>query len=92
MNPQLIGDLLRPLLESQPWYRKFSNTATSLAGLVVSIVWTVIAVGIDLPNQIVVGVLVAIAALTTVGVKNTPNGVTERQIAEIERYAAERRG
>ncbi|QCQ91721.1 hypothetical protein [Rhodococcus sp. SGAir0479] len=91
MNPQLIGDLLRPVLESQPWYRKFSNTATSLMGLVVSIVWTIIASGMGLPNQIVVGVLVAIAALTTVGVKNTPNGITERQITEIERYAAERK-
>lgn len=92
MNPELIGDLLRPVLESQPWYRKFANTATSLVGLVIAIVWTALSTGINLPQQVVVGVLVAIAALTTVGVKNTRNGITERQLAEIERYAADSKG
>lgn len=83
---------LRQKLAEQPLYRKYANTVTSATGFLVGAVWLLISSGIDVPDSITKGTLLAIAALTTLGVLNTPNGVTERQIEELEKYAGDQHG
>lgn len=92
MNGQdLLADMLREKLAEQPVVRRYANTVTSTIGLVVGVLWAVISSGVQLPPQIVTGVLILISLGTVVGVKFTPNGVTERQVAEIEAYAGRHR-
>lgn len=46
----------------------------------------------DVPQNVATGLLVLIYLGTVIGVKFTPNGVTDKQIGEIERYAKNREG
>lgn len=92
MNPNVIGDLLRDKLAEQPIVKRYANTATTAVGLVVALLWAVIAAGVDVPESVATGVLVLISLATVVGVKFTPNGVTEKQIDELEKYAQNREG
>lgn len=84
-------ELLRQKLAEQPLYKKYSNTVTSAIGLLVGVVWLLVSSGIEIPENITKGTLVAIAALTTLGVKFTPNGVTEKQVHELEEYVGRHR-
>lgn len=90
-NPDLIGDLLRAKLAEQPLFKRYANTVTSAVGLLVALVWTLVSVGVDLPAEVTTGVLILVSAFTTVGIKLTPNGVTEKQVEEIEEYVGRHR-
>jgi len=91
MNPNLIVEVLRAKMAEQPLVRKYANTATTAVGLVVALLWTVISAGVDAPANVTTAVLLLVSFGTVVGVKFTPNGVTDKQIAELEQYAHERR-
>ena len=92
MNGQdLLADLLREKLAEQPAVRRYANTVTATIGAVVGTLWAVLSTGVQLPPQVITGVLVLISLGTVVGVKFTPNGVTEKQVAEIEAYAGRHR-
>ena len=91
MTNDIIGSILRDKLAEQPLIKKYANTVTTAVGALVAVVWTLVSLGVELPAQVGQGVLVLIAILTTVGVKLTPNGVTEKQVAEIEDYVGEHR-
>ncbi|AEV51877.1 hypothetical protein [Prescottella equi] len=86
MNPNPILDVLRAKMAEQPLVKKYANTVTTAVAAVVAVLWTVISVGVNLPDQVVVGGLVLASLGTVVGVKFTPNGVTDKQIDELEAY------
>lgn len=77
---RLVGDRLRDELDQQPWWRRVANTVTAGVGAVVGLLWVLVSSGVDLPAPVTQWVPVVIAALTVVGIKLTPNGVTQRQI------------
>lgn len=87
MNPNPILDVLRAKMAEQPLVKKYANTVTTAVAAVVALLWTVISIGVNLPEQVVVGGLVLASLGTVVGVKFTPNGVTDKQIDELEAYA-----
>lgn len=91
MNTDLIGNLLREKLEQQPLVKKYANTVTTAVGALIAVVWTLISSGIEVPAQLSQGVLVLISLLTVVGVKLTPNGVTEKQVEELTDYVGKHR-
>lgn len=91
MTNDIIGNILREKLAEQPLVKKYANTVTTAVGALVAVVWTLVSLDVELPAQVGQGVLVLIAILTTVGVKLTPNGVTEKQVAEIEDYVGKHR-
>jgi len=91
MNTDLIGNLLREKLEQQPLVKKYANTVTTAVGALIAVVWTLVSTGIEVPEQLSQGVLVLISLLTVVGVKLTPNGVTEKQVEELTDYVGKHR-
>lgn len=91
MSNDIIGTILRDKLAEQPLIKKYANTVTTAVGALVAVVWTLVSLGVEMPAQVGQGVLVLIAILTTVGVKLTPNGVTEKQVEEIEDYVGKHR-
>ncbi|MBM4518332.1 hypothetical protein GS491_22680 [Rhodococcus hoagii] len=91
MNPNPILDVLRAKMAEQPLVKKYANTVTTAVGLVIALLWAVISAGVDVPEGVTSGVLVLISLLTVVGVKFTPNGVTDKQIAELEQYVGRHR-
>lgn len=91
MNTDLIGNLLREKLEQQPLVKKYANTVTTAVGALIAVVWTLVSAGIEVPDQLSQGVLVLISLLTVVGVKLTPNGVTEKQVEELTDYVGKHR-
>ncbi|OZF40741.1 hypothetical protein CH296_00345 [Rhodococcus sp. 14-2496-1d] len=84
-------DALREIVANQPLVKRYSNTVTSLLGLGVNLIWVLIGLGVDIPTNVLVGIAVAIQSLATVGIRFTPNGVTEKQVAEIEEYVGRHR-
>ncbi|RRQ26323.1 hypothetical protein DK926_18960 [Rhodococcus sp. Eu-32] len=84
-------EALRDLVAEQPLVKRYSNTITSLVGLAINVIWVLVSLGVDVPEQTTVGVAVAIQVLATIGVRLTPNGVTEKQVAEIEEYVGRHR-
>jgi hypothetical protein len=90
-NLDILGNILRDKVAEQPIYKRYSNTVATAVGALVAVVWTLISLGVELPAQVGQGVLVLIAVFTVVGVKLTPNGVTEKQVEEIEDYVGQHR-
>ena len=86
-----LAAVLRDKLSQQPWYRTYANTAVTLVTLGVNVLWVIISLGVDVDPNIIGAVAAAIQALGVVGVKLTPNGVTERQIHDIEAYVGKHR-
>ncbi|PZT99498.1 MAG: hypothetical protein DI630_16915 [Gordonia sp. (in: high G+C Gram-positive bacteria)] len=86
-----ITQILRDKLAEQPLYKKYSNTLTTVGGLTVGVIWLLVSSGIDVPDSVTQGGLVLTSLLTVIGVRLTPNGVTEKQIAEIEAYVGRHR-
>lgn len=87
----LLADMLRDKLAQQPTIKRYANTVTSAVGMIVGLVWTLVSSGVDLPAPVTTSVLVLISLGTVVGVKFTPNGITEKQVAEIEEYVGRHR-
>lgn len=91
MNPNPILEVLRAKMAEQPLVKKYANTVTTAVGLAIALLWAVISAGVDVPEGITSSVLVLISLLTVVGVKFTPNGVTDKQIDELEQYVGRHR-
>ncbi|MGC5249487.1 hypothetical protein ACPXB3_21485 [Gordonia sp. DT219] len=89
-TPDLTA-ILRDKLAEQPWWKKYANTVTTAITLGVNVLWVLVSLGVDIDPTIIGGVAAAIQALGVLGVKLTPNGVTERQIADIENYVGKHR-
>lgn len=87
----MLTDLLRDKLAEQPWYRTYANTVVTILTLGVNVLWVLISVGVDVDPTIIGTVAAAIQALGVVGIKLTPNGVTDRQIGELTEYAGRHR-
>lgn len=67
---------LHEMLVSQPWWRRYSNTVTSIVAYVTSLVWLAIGLGAHVSGFAVWAVAVLLAVGGVVGVRKTPNGVT----------------
>jgi len=92
-NPQgdIVQDILVEKLKQQPWYKTYINTTIVAVTLAVNVIWLLISVGADVDPTIIGALTGLIQALGVVGVKFAPNGVTPRQIKEIEEYAGRHR-
>lgn len=86
MNPNPILEVLRAKMAEQPLVKKYANTATTGVGVLVGTLWMAINAGVDLPEQVTTTGLAIIGIGTLIGVKFTPNGVTDKQIDELEAY------
>lgn len=85
--PSLTGvEVLRPaieLLESQKWYQKFSNTATTAVGGLTMGVFFAASIGFDLPREAMGWGFMVIGVGTALGVLKTPNGMTESLLQKM---------
>lgn len=84
-DPQ--GDPLAPIRElyaNQTWFKRFSNTVTGATGTLVQVAWLATTLGFDLPDEAEKWGFVIIALLTTLGIRKTPNGITEQQLDQME--------
>jgi len=90
-NPFDPAEILRRKLQEQAWYKRYANTVTTGIGTLTGLAWLLLQTGLDVPPTVTNGVLGVIAFGTLIGVWQTPNGVTERQIKEIEEYAGRHR-
>ncbi|ORL40583.1 hypothetical protein A6F59_14835 [Prescottella equi] len=88
MDQSIVTEVLRAKLAEQPIVKRYANTVTTAIGVLAGALWLAIDAGIELPPQVSTVGLAIIGLGTLVGVKFTPNGVTEKQIDEIEEYAA----
>lgn len=86
-----LAQILRDRFATQPWYRRSANTVTSIVTLGVNVLWVATSLGVDVDPTVVAGVAAAIQVLGVVGIRLTPNGVTQRQITEIEAYVGRHR-
>jgi hypothetical protein len=81
---------VKELIQSQPWYKRFSNTITASVGSLVGLLWLAVSFGVDVPDDVSKWVFVVIGILTALGILKTPNGMTETQLKEIQEVTAGR--
>lgn len=86
-----LSQVLQQRLAEEPWWRRSANTVTTVVTLGVNVLWVLISLGVHVDPAVIGAVAAAIQALGVVGIKMTPNGVTERQIKEIEGYVGKHR-
>lgn len=87
----LAVQLLRSRLQQQPLVKRYANTATTAVGLVVAVLWTLISAGVDVSENVMAGGLVLVSLGTMIGVRFTPNGVTDKQVRELEEHVGRHR-
>ncbi|MGY4103403.1 hypothetical protein ACW2Q0_28150 [Nocardia sp. R16R-3T] len=75
---------IRALYENQPWFKRFSNTVTGGVGALVQLAWLATTFGVDLPDDVEKWGFVVIGVLTVLGLRKTPNGITEQQLHQME--------
>ncbi|UTN91414.1 holin [Gordonia phage Outis] len=80
---------LREDLHRQPWFKRFSNTVTSAVGVLALVVWFLVTNGVEIPVQYQTIGGAVLAVLVVLGVLQTPNGITPKGIAKVERAAEE---
>lgn len=83
-DPQDPLRYLREIAARQPWFKKYSNTVTGSVGAAANIAWVLLSLGIDIPQQVAYPVFGGLAVLTALGLFKTPNGLPEKQVAELE--------
>ena len=88
---EVLVDVLRAQLAAQPWWRTSANTVTSAVTLGVNAGWLLVSFGVDVDPMVIAVVAALVQLLGVVGVKLTPNGVTARQIDELEAYVGRHR-
>ena len=86
-----LTTILQDKLAQQPWWQTYANTVTTVITLGVNVLWVLISLGIDIDPTVIGAVAAAIQGLGVVGVKLTPNGVTRRQIDDLETYVGRHR-
>lgn len=85
-----LGQALDSALVRQPWYRRYANTITATAGVIVTLgTWTLTTVN-GLPEWAAVGIGAAVGVLAVVAQRATPNGITPRGNRAIVDVAAPR--
>lgn len=84
---QVLIDRVRSQMEVQPWYQRFSNTATTAAGAALLALWCAASFGLDVPEDVSNPVYVGIGLLTVLGVLKTPNGTTPSTVANLKELA-----
>ena len=85
----IFDDLLRGALDSQPWYRKYANTVTTVYFAILQVISLVIGFGIELPGWAQIGVAVVILVGNVLGIKKTKNGVTDSNAEALREIATE---
>lgn len=84
----LVGELVSQM-EAQPWYKRFSNTVTTAAGLIVLTIWVAASAGYSIPTAVTAPVYAVLGVLTLIGVLKTRNGITPRGIETVETAAVD---
>lgn len=86
---EFIGHIVRDKLQDQPWYKKMANTLSAATGALISIATMVVAVGVDLPDEALIGLVALTAGGTALGVRGTKNGFSESQRKKLTQWQAE---
>ena len=74
--PDVVAEALRDRISSQSWWKQHSNTVSAgLTGLV-TFVWWLTAMRVELPSTVTLGVGGLLAVGGALGVFRTKNGVT----------------
>lgn len=73
---QAMEERLRELLEAQPWWKRYANTATAIVTNLVLVTWLLLASGLALPPTVQWVVAAILFAGNVLGIRRTPNGVT----------------
>lgn len=87
----VIQEILVSKLKEQPWYKTYINTAITVLALGINVIWVLISLGVNIDPTILATVAAFIQAAGAVGVKFAANGVTPRQIKDIEDYVGRHR-
>lgn len=90
-NPADPTAPLREMLQDQPFVKRYANTVTTGIGVAVGAVWLAMSAGFEVSETVENWVLVLVGLGTLLGVKMTPNGVTEKQIQEVEQRVGRHR-
>jgi len=72
-----INDLLRSAVESQPWWKKYSNTITTVYFTLLHLAWLTLGLGTELPEPVVYSITAVIAVGNILGIKGTKNGIPD---------------
>lgn len=92
MTPQSdLVEILQEKKDEQPWYKTYVNSAISSVSLVANVLWALISAGMDVDPLIIIGVLAVIQFAGVMGIKLSTNGVTPKQIKELEDYVGKHR-
>lgn len=94
MNVPMYDPLetIREIVRGQSWYKQTAKAVAGGVGVIVSVIWLGTSMGLDIPEPVSKWVFVIIAALTTLGIYQTPSGITQHQYEEIkEAYAGRHR-
>ena len=92
MNLQdIVGDVLRQKLAGQKWYQTYVNGVIVAVTLAVGLLWTGVSLGFEINPDIIASVFVVIQGLGLTGVKMSTNGVTPKQIEDLEKYVGKHR-
>lgn len=83
-NPADPTAPLREILQEQPFVKRYANTVTTGIGVIVGGIWVAMSAGFEVSDTVENLMLGLIGLGTLIGVKLTPNGVTEKQIQEVE--------
>lgn len=85
---RIVANVLADALEQQPWWKRYAGTITMACSMLVAFGTWVTTTYVDLPRpaMVAVGAIVAIAGV--IAARATPNGITPRSNAVIERDVA----
>lgn len=86
------GTYLNQKFREQSWFRKNSNTVTAAAGLAATVVAWIASQPFAVSTGWQVFILIAGFVLSVLGVKNTPNGISNSQMSKINAAAAKHIG
>ncbi|MGV0870012.1 hypothetical protein [Corynebacterium kalidii] len=86
---EFIGHIIRDKLDDQPWYKKIANTLTAVAGAIATILGAALSYGLDVPDGVMLGVVIFLSLCTALGVRGTRNGFSESQRRKLQQWQAE---
>lgn len=80
---------LNSQLTAQPWWKEYSNTVTTAAGFLATVAAWAGSQAFAADPRVQTALLIVGFLLTVVGVKNTPNGWTQSQAAQLNAARAD---
>ncbi|MGP9723649.1 hypothetical protein ACT3SZ_06500 [Corynebacterium sp. AOP40-9SA-29] len=86
---EFIGHIVRDKLGEQKWYQKIANTLTAIVGAIATILGAALSYGLNVPDGVMLTVVVFLSLCTALGVRGTRNGFSESQRKKLQQWQAE---